>query len=225
MSAATDSLEDLLERRPSPAAQQRVLDLLQARVEPLRARHELQRYEVAPGLRLRSLWGRCELGGGRVTPRVLVRCTRMDAPLAWRTPGSMTATLLHEVAHLKRGGHTPRFWALYHRLLADAVSLGALEVTDVDLGERARGDEKLAGSVLDVVAEKARAQRRTRAAANREAARRWSVGSHATLALRRGALAGVAVQVVAVARGWVTVKAPSGLLYRVAASALRSVES
>lgn len=206
----------------SPRAQQAVLENYRQQLEPLRIVFRLPAYDLVPGTRLRSLWGRCRHfpEPGR-RPEIAIRCTA-DGDLAeWRRPGAIVGTLLHELAHLKWRSHGPRFWALYRQLVDAAAAAGVYRAHDDDPGERARGAAKLAGTAADEVARAALARRRERAAANRLAARRWRPGMQGRVDLRRGALADARVLVVGVARGWLTVEVPAtGRRYRVAASAL-----
>ncbi len=216
-------LESLLDGPPTSAAQTWALARLAAVLEPLRLAHGLPSYELQPGLRLRRLWGRCEQRVA-LPPRVLVRCTVDGDRARWRKPGAIVATLLHEMAHLEVRGHGPRFWALHRRLLDEAAAMGVYDPALDDPDEGARGDEKLAGSAAHHVAQAARARRRARAAANRAAAGRWQAGSVGRVNLARGPLAGAYVHVLAIARGWLTVAAPNGQRYRVAATVLEPAD-
>ncbi len=210
---------------PTSAAQAAVLDALARALEPLRREYGLPPYELRPGVRLRRLWGRCQHFSGRRRPQVTVRCTADGDRARWRRPGAIVATLLHEMAHLKYRGHGPRFWSLHRRLLDEAALFGIYRADEDDPSEGARGDEKLAGSAADHVAQAARARRRERAAENRAAAKRWAAGRVAKVNVARGPLAGAQVHVLSVARGWLTVAAPNGRRYRVAASALEPLEA
>ncbi len=217
-------LEPWMSSPPTSAAQTAVLSLLARSLEPLRREHALPAYELRAGVRLRRLWGRCQHFTDGRRPQVLVRCTADGDRSRWRRPGAIVATLLHEMAHLKYRGHGPRFWSLHRRLLDEAALLGIYRADQDDPTEGARGDEKLAGSAADHVAQAARERRRQRAAENRAAAKRWAAGGVAKVNVSRGPLAGAQVHVLAVARGWLTVAAPNGRRYRVAACALEPLE-
>lgn len=222
--AAADAptLEAFLAGPPTTSAQRAVLHLLAGQIEPLRRAHGLPDYALEPGTRLRRLWGRCHHFVDERPPLITVRCTA-DAPEGqrrWRRPAAIAATLLHELAHLRYRGHGARFWALLRVLLNEAAASGVYRPLQDDPHERGRGDEKLAGSAADPVARAARAQRRQRAALNRAAALQWQRGQEARVGLARGPLAGAPVRILEVARGWLTVLAPGGRRYRVAASVL-----
>lgn len=216
------SLETLLAGAPTPAAQAVVLGILGGRLEPLRLQLRLPAYELAPGTRLRRLWGRCQHFPDGRTPLIQVRCTGDDRR-TWRDPSAMTGTLLHELAHLKYKGHGPRFWTFLRRLLDQAAATGLYRPTAEALGEGSRGDTKLAGTAADGAAQAALERRRERAAANRAAAAAFKAGDEVYVDVSSGALAGARVRVAAKARGWLTVDAPNGRRYRVAASVLRPV--
>jgi hypothetical protein len=128
------------------------------------------------------------------------------------------------MAHLRHRGHSPRFWALHRTLLDEAQAAGLYSSELDDVHESSRGAEKLAGSAGHAVAQAAATRRRERAARNRAAAQRWSVGDVARVTLTRGALAGVHVKVLGIARSWLTVETPMGKRYRVAALVLATAE-
>lgn len=211
---------------PSPRAQRALLEDYRQQLEPLRRAYGLPAYDLVPGTRLRSLWGRCRHfpEPGR-HPEIAIRCTADGDRGQWRRPGAIVGTLLHELAHLKWKSHGPRFWALYRHLVDAAAAAGVYRAHDDDPDERARGAAKLAGTAADQVARAALARRRERAATNRLAARRWQAGMRSRVGLRRGALADAQVLVISVARGWLTVQVlATGHRYRVAASAMLNPE-
>src|SRR5216683_2831237 len=105
----------------------------------------------------------------RQRPRHRLRCWANNDRHQWRRVGAIMGTLLHEVAHLRYRSHGPRFWALHRRLVDRAVAAGVYDPGDRDPTERARGDEKLAGSAARAIALAARQARRERARANRAA--------------------------------------------------------
>ena len=83
---------------------------------PLLIQHKVpQDYALQPGLRLRTKMGMCRRP--RFTqPEILVRCVKPGRPPCWRDPRqSWWCTPLHEAAHLRYGGHGPRFWTLLRR--------------------------------------------------------------------------------------------------------------
>lgn len=211
---------------PNCAAQRALLVDLARRLEPLRVRHRLPPYTLVPGLRLRSLWGRCRHFPDGRPPEIAVRCTHADDRSRWRQASAIAGTLLHEMAHLRHAGHGPRFWSLHRALVDGAAAMGVYDPRHADPSEAGRGAEKLAGTAADALARAARARRQARAATNREAARRWLVGDEAQVDLARGALAGRRVQVLAIARGWLTVQViDTAARYRVAAAVLKPVAS
>ncbi|MBI4492542.1 MAG: M48 family metallopeptidase [Chloroflexi bacterium] len=217
----SSSLEPWLRGAPTSAAQQAVLAMLARAVEPLCRTHRLPAYELCAGTRLKRLWGQCRHFRDGRPPLVLVRCTGQGEPACWRRAGAIVATLLHELAHLRDRHHGPRFWALYRCLLDEAAAAGVYDPGQDDPEEHSCGDEKLAGSAADALAQAARSRRRERAEANRQAARQWTVGMEGRVALEGGPLARARVRVVAVARGWLTVERPDGAVYRVAGTVLR----
>ena len=216
----TNVSPNCLDGPPTLAAQRAVVRVLADQLEPLRRAHKLADYVLEPGTRLRRLWGRCQHFGDGRSPLITIRCTAENDRQRWRRPAAITATLLHELVHLRYRGHGPRFWALLRLLLDEAATAGVYRPLEDDPTEHGRGDEKLAGSAADAVALAARQRRRERAALNRSAARQWQAGQEARIALARGPLAGARVRILEVARGWLTVVASSGRRYRVAASVL-----
>ena len=123
-------------------------------------------FMLKPGTRLRRSYGRCTWHTSGVPPTILVRCTADGDRSRWRGRGAIVGTLLHEIAHLRYRSHGPRFWALHRRLVDRAAALGLYDPLDRDPLERARGDEKLAGSAAWPIALAARRLRleRTRRA-------------------------------------------------------------
>jgi hypothetical protein len=127
---------------PTPAAQAAALNHLRVLLEPLVQREGLTAaFVVRPGLRLRRTYGRCTYRDGATV--IHVRCTADHDPSAWRPVGSITGTLLHELAHLRYRSHGPRFWALYRRLVNRAEAAGLYDPRDRDPAERPRGERKL----------------------------------------------------------------------------------
>lgn len=127
---------------PTPAAQSNALNHLRGLLEPLVQREGLTApFVVRPGLRLRRSYGRCTYRGSSAV--IHVRCTADDDASRWRPVGSITGTLLHELAHLRYRSHGPRFWALYRRLVNRAEAAGLYDPRDRDPAERPRGERKL----------------------------------------------------------------------------------
>jgi hypothetical protein len=145
---------------PTPAAQAALLVELRVSLESI-MRHERipLEFTLEPGVRLRRTYGRCTWHASGAPPTVLVRCTADGDRSRWRRRGAIVGTLLHEVAHLRYRSHGPRFWALHRRLVDCAHAAGIYDPTDRDASERARGDEKLAGSAAWPIAVEARRRR------------------------------------------------------------------
>jgi hypothetical protein len=116
-------------------------------------------FVLKPGLRLRRTYGRCTWHSSGAPPTVLIRCTADGDRTSWRRLGGILGTLLHEIAHLRYRSHGPRFWTLHRRLVDRAAAAGLYDPHDRDPAERARGDEKLAGSAAWPVALAARRKR------------------------------------------------------------------
>jgi hypothetical protein len=155
---------------PTPAAQAALLAELRASVEPiLRDERVALEFALKPGVRLRRTYGRCTWHAGGAPPTVLVRCTADGDRARWRRLGAILGTLLHELAHLRYRSHGPRFWALHRRLVDRAAAAGLYDPTDRDPAERARGDEKLAGSAAWPIALAARRKRLERVRASQYA--------------------------------------------------------
>jgi WLM domain len=128
---------------PTPAAQASALSHLRSVLEPLLVREGLTTpFVLRPGLRLRRTYGRCTYREGSAIV-IQVRCTADSDPSSWRRVGSITGTLLHELAHLRYRSHGPRFWALYRRLVNRAEAAGLYDPADRDPAERPRGERKL----------------------------------------------------------------------------------
>jgi hypothetical protein len=210
------------ELTPTPANQLALLTELARLVDPLRKEHKLPGYQLAPGFRLRRLWGLCRQPTSGGTAQIQVRCTG-DVTHQWRRPGAIVATLLHEMAHLRYHGHGPRFWAFYRGLLDRAARSGLYAAELDDPNEPARGAEKLAGSAADESAQAAKERRRERAQANRLAARGWEPGSRARVTLTRGPLANAEVRVLEIRRSWLLVEHARHGRYRVAARVLEPI--
>jgi len=138
---------------------------LRTALEPvLRAERIDLDFTLKPGVRLRKTYGRCTWHPNGGPPTIVVRCTADGDHSSWRRMGAIVGTLLHEMAHLRYRSHGPRFWTLHRRLVDRAVAAGVYDPTDRDPAERARGDEKLAGSAAWAVALAARQKRMERAA-------------------------------------------------------------
>jgi hypothetical protein len=215
-------LEELMQGAPTLARQLVVARALGRLAEPIVKANNLPEYVLRPGFRLRRRWGQCKrFADGRLA-EIQVRCVD-GAPPAWRPVAGLVATLLHELAHLRYGGHGSRFWQLHRRLMDQAAAIGLYAPLAGDPVERSQGDEKLGGSAGEALADAARARRRERAAVNREAAARWRVGDHVRI-MARGRLLGAEAVVLAVARSWVTVQTRDKHLYRVIGTALAPAE-
>jgi hypothetical protein len=161
-----------LNRPPARSAQAALLVEIRDVLVPLLVRERLPLdFVLKPGLRLKRAYGRCTWKPGGEHPIITIRCTADGDRAHWRRRGAIVGTLLHELAHLRYRSHGPRFWALHRRLVDRAAAAGLYDPTDRDPAERARGDEKLAGSAAWSVALAARARRlertRLRAAALR----------------------------------------------------------
>ena len=141
----------------------------------MRKEHLPLEFTLKPGLRLRRSYGRCTWHSNGSPPVIVVRCTADDDRLRWRRLGAVVGTLLHELAHLRYRSHGPRFWTLHRRLVDRAAVAGLYEPTDRDPTERARGDEKLAGSAAWPIALAARQKRLTRATGTSAVASRPAV--------------------------------------------------
>jgi WLM domain len=151
---------------PTKAAQIVLLNDLRIRLEPImRVEHIPLEFTLKPGLRLRRTYGRCTWRADSAPPTIMVRCTADGDRTRWRRLGAIVGTLLHEISHLRYRSHGPRFWALHRRLVDRAAAAGLYDPTDRDPGERARGDEKLAGSAAWPIALAARNKRLERARA------------------------------------------------------------
>jgi hypothetical protein len=152
---------------PTRAAQAAFLHQLRVRLEPvIRAEGLPSEFTLEPGVRLRRAYGRCTWPASGTPPRIVVRCTTDGDRTRWRRVGGIVGTLLHELAHLRYRSHGPRFWALHRRLVDRAAAAGIYDPNDRDSAERARGDEKLAGSAASAVALAARLRRLERRRAN-----------------------------------------------------------
>jgi hypothetical protein len=152
----------------TPAAQASLLATLRVSLEPiLLAERVPLEFTLKPGVRLRKTYGRCTWHASGAPPTVLVRCTADADRSRWRGVGAIVGTLLHELAHLRYRSHGPRFWALHRRLVDRAAAAGVYDPSDRDPAERARGDEKLAGSAAWMIALAARRRRRERVGVNR----------------------------------------------------------
>jgi WLM domain-containing protein len=210
---------------PTPTAQTALLTRLGQLTAPLLAAEGLViPYTLRPGLRLRSTYGRCRHRGQGLAAEIQVRCTADGDRLRWRPTGSIVATLLHELAHLRWRSHGPRFWSLQRRLVDAAVARGIYDPADRDPHEHARGDEKLTESAASTVADAARAARRERARAQARVVRQWPPGSLARVATPRGRLAGMAVRVVRGGRTRLLVESADRRQYWVPAPLLRPFE-
>ena len=209
---------------PSRAAQSRLLAELRALLaEVLIAERLPMDFELRPGTRLSRAYGRCVWRPGATHAEIVVRCTADGDRARWRQRGAIVGTLLHEAAHLKYRSHGPRFWALHRRLVDRAVAAGQYDPADRDPGERGRGDEKLASSAAQVVADQARQSRRARFAANRLALQAWQPGAVARVL--DGSLRGVPVRVLALRRTRLLVETPAGRRYLVPANLLAAPPS
>jgi hypothetical protein len=200
---------------PTPAAQQGFLDGLRAALAGVIAAEGLPTgFRLRPGLRLRRAYGRCRwLGDG--TAELSVRCTADGDRARWRRRGAIVATLLHELAHLRYRHHGPRFWALQRRLLDRAAAAGVYDPYDFDPTERARGDEKLAGSAAAGLAAAARQARRARARQDRQALLAWRIGDRGRVHAASRALGGATVRVLGLGRTRLLVETAGGRRYRV----------
>ena len=145
---------------PTKSAQAALLADLRKQLEPVLAREGLPlEFTLKPGVRLRRTYGRCTWKSNGEPPLIVVRCTADGNRLEWRRLGGIVGTLLHELAHLRYRSHGPRFWIMLRRLVDRAAAIGLYAPTDRDSGERARGDEKLAGSAAWSIALAARQRR------------------------------------------------------------------
>jgi hypothetical protein len=206
---------------PTPAAQAALLAQLRGALEPIIVAERVSPvYVLQPGLRLRRAYGRCAWIGADQPPIVSVRCTVDGDRTRWRRIGAIVLTLLHELAHVRYRSHGPRFWGLHRRLVDRAVAAGVYDPTDRDATERARGDEKLAGSAARPIALAARQARRERAQADRAALQGWQVGAVARINISRGALAGARVRVMGLGRTRLLVETIDRRRYRVAPTLL-----
>jgi len=158
-------------------------------------------------------------------PVISVRCTVDGDRTRWRPRGAIVGTLLHELAHVRYRSHGPRFWALHRRLVDRAAAAGLYDPADRDPAERARGDEKLAGSAARPIALAARQARRERARANCAAMAAWRVGAVARISTRRGALAGAWVRITGLGRTRLLVETADKRRYRVAPGMLVAATS
>lgn len=219
-----DEVARLLAGPSTPASQVRVLTLLRADLAPILAAERVPgRFDLVPGTRLRERFGYCRHFRDGRPPVVAVRCTtRQDGVTHWRSRSALLLTLLHEAAHLKFQHHAEPFWSLHRRLLDRAALAGLYSPSGIEstTHERARGDEKLAGSAAHVVATAARQARRERFAQNQRALRQWSPGMAARVTATRGPLRDALVCVEATARTRVLVRTPAGRRYYVPASLL-----
>jgi hypothetical protein len=146
-----------LDGTPTKSAQAALLADLRKRLEPILVREGLSlEFTLKPGVRLRKTYGRCTWKSNGAMPLIVVRCTADGNRTHWRRLGGIVGTLLHELAHLRYRSHGPRFWILHRRLVDRAAAIGLYDPTDRDPAERARGDEKLAGSAAWSVALAAR---------------------------------------------------------------------
>jgi hypothetical protein len=211
---------------PSPAAQAALLEELRAALEPvILAENVSPAFVVQPGLRLRQTYGRCVWTGLGQPPVISVRCTVDGDRSRWRRVGAIVGTLLHELAHVRYRSHGPRFWALHRRLVDRAVAAGVYDPTDRDPAERARGDEKLAGSAARPIALAARQARRERARANRTAMQAWQIGAIARITTDRGTLAGARVRITGLGRTRLLVETADRRRYRVTPGMLMAATS
>jgi WLM domain-containing protein len=209
---------------PTPAAQAAVLAQLRVLLEPiLLAEGIAPCFTLQPGLRLRRAYGRCAWVVAGQPPLLSVRCTADNDRTRWRRTGALVGTLLHEMAHVRYRSHGPRFWGLQRRLVDRAVTAGVYDPRDRDPDERARGDEKLAGSAARSIALAARQARRERARANRAAVQSWEVGAVARVAAGRGVLAGARVRITGLGRTRLVVETADQRRYRVPPSLLAPV--
>jgi hypothetical protein len=200
---------------PTRAAQARLLLMLRTVIEPLLEAERISLdYELAPGVRLRSAFGRCAWRP-QTRPSITVRCTADPERRVWRRSGAILATLLHETAHLKYRSHGPRFWALQRRLLDRAARIGVYDPLDHDPTEHGRGDEKLAASAAWPVAEAALQARRARAAANRAAVAEWQIGARAQVSPRVRALGGSPARVIAHGRTRLVIEVADGRRFHI----------
>ena len=192
-----------------------MLRQLRHTIEPLLICERLPgTFGLQPGLRLRRAYGRCRWSStGNV--EISVRCTADGDRQRWRQMGSIMATLLHELAHLRYRHHGPRFWSLHRRLVDRAAALGIYDAADFDPAERARGDEKLAPSAAVGMALAARAARRARARADRAALATWSIGTEVRVVLNRRSMTPFAVRILAHGRTRLLVETLDGRRYRV----------
>jgi hypothetical protein len=183
-------------------------------VEPLlRAERLPLDFTLLAGVRLRRAYGRCRWSSDGI--EVSIRCTADGDRTMWRRRGSIVATLLHELAHLRYRSHGPRFWALHRRLIDRAAALGLYDPLDFDPTERARGDEKLAASAASALATAAREARLRGSRADRAALADWPVGTRGRLIAPRG-LMGTVVRVLEQRRTRLLVETPRGRRYIVA---------
>jgi hypothetical protein len=151
----------VIEAAPTRAAQAALLaELRHALAGVIAAERLPESFALVPGTRLRRAYGRCRwVAGAGSSAEISIRCTVDEDAARWRRRGAITATLLHELAHLRYRHHGPRFWALHRRLVDRAAAAGVYDPMDRDPTERGRGDEKLAGSAAWPVALAARAKR------------------------------------------------------------------
>ncbi len=209
-----------LEGPPTPRAQAALLGEMRGALEPVLVAHKLPAdFVLAPGVRLRERYGVCQRRRGQPA-RLTVRCTADGDKRQWRRSAAILRTLLHEAAHLRHPHHGPAFWALLRRLLDGAASAGLYDASEDDAAERARGDEKLAGSAADAVARAARSARRARARDARADLSAWRVGTVALVGLPRGRLAGARVRVIGHGRTRLLVEASDGRRYLVSPGVL-----
>ncbi len=220
MSEARTSWKQWLGVTPTPDAQQGLLDELRSLLTPLLIQHKVpQDYALQPGLRLRTRMGMCRRP--RFTqPEILVRCVKPGRPPCWRAPGGLVVTLLHEAAHLRYGGHGPRFWTLLRRLVNAAHAVGVYDPKEDDPEERAAGDGKLADSAARSLATAAALHRREQWRANRAALAGWEVGDSAVIPAGR-TRAALRVTVLAKRRTRLVVADSRGRRYLAAAGGLQ----
>lgn len=202
---------------PTEPAQAALLLGLRDAVLPLLARTKLRTdFLLRLGRGTTGRFGACTHFRDGRPPVVTVRCVGPGP--AWRAPGAIVATLLHEAAHLKYLGHGPRFWALLRNLLEASQRAGIYHPEEDDPTEARSGNSKLAGTAADLVARATSARRRNTYQANRAALASWRPGQQATVT--RGPLAGQVLGVIATRRSRVEVAAPDGLHYLVTAASL-----
>ena len=90
---------------------------LASRVAALARRYDLQRPTAARWGEMTAQWGSCTPADGTI---------RLSTRLAPFPPWVLDYVIVHELAHLTHGDHSPAFWALVHRYPKAERAIGYL---------------------------------------------------------------------------------------------------